>query len=427
MKKKNWIMVSLLSLILLVGACSDTKKEDAVEAEEKPADIEETEPEVEDDAAKEEEKVEEAEEVEEVEKEEAAASADGEMLNNYLAEETGGDIEIISTNQAPGLTHAYSDDVSITIDEYQVVQVTNMNESSKASFNDEDEGYVLTYKWTLDNQSDEEVSFNGGVFLYSDDAIEHLVGRSHFVDRDEWMNDDSHDTVSLYTKGSFTGKAAHMITKAQFEKLDSPRLTISTPYLEGDVSKSFGEEAVFFLPFTEEGTKKAESTSKLYADKMVTDSVADKELFFSKEDINEEQSIDDVKITVEGVQYATITPTAGHAERFSNFGDGPLVALTIKYKVDNGSDELISKFSIKTRLHLDQNRGSMLSNGMLEPTVNGEIKPGESHEVLSVYLFREDEFNLLKELKFEVGPLVDENSKNLFKEKTVQFDLPMKE
>ena len=113
--------------------------------------------------------------------------------------------------------------------------------------------------------------------------------------------------------------------------------------------------------------------------------------------------------------------------RFSNFGDGPLVALTIKFKVDNGSDELITKFSMKTRLHLDQNRGSMLSNGMLEPTVNGEIKPGETHEVLSVFLFREDEFNLLKELKFEVGPLVDENVKNLFKEKTVQFDLPMKE
>ena len=234
-----------------------------------------------------------------------------------------------------------------------------------------------------------------------------------------------HDTVSLYTKGSFTGMAAHMITKAQFEKLESPRLTISTPYLEGDASKSFGDEAVFFLPFTEEGTKKAESTSKLYADKMVTDSVADKELFFSKEDINEEQSIDDVKVTLEGVQYATITPTAAHADRFSNFGDGPLVALTIKVSVENGSDELVSK-SIRTKLLLDQNRGTMLSNGMLEPTARGEIEPGETHETLFVYLFREDEFNLLKELKFQVGPLVDENVKNLFKEKSIEFDLPMK-
>ena len=336
-------------------------------------------------------------------------------------------IEIITTNLDPGLTHAYSDDVTLTIDEYQVVHVTNMNESAKASFNDEDEGYVLTYKFTLDNQSDEEVTFNGGALLYSDDATEHLPGRKHFVDRDEWMKDDSTEGVSAYSKGTFTGMDAHMITKAQFEKLESPRMTISKPYLEGDASKSFGEEAVFFLPFTEDGAKKAESTSKLYADKMVTDSVADKELFFSKEDINEEQSIEDVKITLEGVQYANITPTAGHADRFSNFGDGPLVALTIKFKVDNGSDELITKFSMKTRLHLDQNRGSMLSNGMLEPTVNGEIKPGETHEALSVFLFREDEFNLLKELKFEVGPLVDENVKNLFKEKTVQFDLPMKE
>ena len=82
-KKKNWFMVSLLSLILLVGACSDTKKEDAaVEAEEKPADIEETEPEVEEELE---------EEKEEVENEETAVSTDGEMLNTYLAETTGGD------------------------------------------------------------------------------------------------------------------------------------------------------------------------------------------------------------------------------------------------------------------------------------------------------------------------------------------------
>ena len=171
MRRINWFIVGLLSLILLVGACSNTKKEEAVEAEKKPEDIEETEP-----VEKEEEIEEEIEEEEEkVENEEAVANADGEMLNTHLAEETGGDIEIITTNSDPGLTHAYRDDVSITIDEYQVVQVTNMNESSKGSFNDEDEGYVLTYKWTLDNQSDEEITFNGGVFLYSDDATEHLA------------------------------------------------------------------------------------------------------------------------------------------------------------------------------------------------------------------------------------------------------------
>ncbi|QUW20596.1 DUF5068 domain-containing protein [Sporosarcina sp. Marseille-Q4063] len=410
MKRKNLFIVGLLSLILLVGACSDTKKEDTVEAEEKPEDIEETETEI--------------EKEEEVENEEVAASSDGEMLNTYLAEETGGDIEVVMTNLDPGLAHAYSDDVKITIDEYQVVHVTNMNESAKTSFNDEDEGYVLTYKLTLDNQSDEDISFDQGVLFYSDDATEHLPGRSHFVARDEWLKDDSKDSFGLYSKGSFTGLSAHMITKAQFEKLESPRMTISTPYLDEDTSKGFGDEAVFFFPITEEGTKKAEATSKLYADKMVTESIADKELFFSKEDINEEQSIDDVKVTLEGVQYATVTPTAAHADRFSNFGDGPLVGLTIKLSIENGSDALVSK-TIKTSLHLDQNRGTMLSNGMLEPTASGEIEPGETHEALIVYLFREDEFNLLKELEFQVGPLVDENVKNLFKEKSVTFDLPV--
>ena len=415
MKVKKWLFVGALSSILLVGACGNTKKEDAGKAEkpkEPVEEVEQTEPE-------------EIEEKTEPEAEEV--KDDGEMLNPHIAEETDGDVEIITTNKKPELKHAYSDDVTIEIDEYQVVHISDMNESMKVSFADQDEGYVLTYKYTLDNQSDEDVYFNLGAMLYSDDAIDHLPVRGHFVARDEWMNDESNDAVNQYSKGkSFSGMEAHMITKEQFKKLEAPKLTISKPYLNDDTSKTFGEEAVFFLPFTDKGAEKATATADLYQDKMVTDSVADKELFFAKEDIDVTESIDDVKITLEGVQYANITPTAGHADRFSNFGEGPLVALTLKFNVENGSDKLVSKTSTGIKLNLDQNRGTMLSNGMLEPTVRGEIEPGESHEVLSVFLFREDEFNLYKELEIEFGPLTDEKVQKLFKEKFVTFDIPMK-
>lgn len=418
MKIKKWLFVGALSSILLVGACGNTKKEDTAEPKEPKEEIEQTKPK---------ETKEKTEKKSEPEIEEVKDDGDGEMLNPYIAEETDGDVEIITTNKNPELKHAFSDDVTIEINEYQVVHISDMNESMKVSFEDQDEGYVLTYKYTLDNQSDEDVNFNLGAMLYSDDATEYLPGRSHFVARDEWMNDDSNDVVGQYSKGeSFTGMEAHMITKAQFKNLEAPKLTISTPFLEGDTGKSFGEEAVFFLPFTDKGAEKATATADLYQDKMVTDSVADKELFFAKEDINVTESIDDVKITLEGVQYANITPTAGHADRFSNFGDGPLVALTLKFNIENGSDKLISKTSTGIKLNLDQNRGTMLSNGMLEPTVRGEIEPGESHEVLSVFLFREDEFNLYKELEIEFGPLTDEKVQKLFKEKFVTFDIPMK-
>ena len=34
------------------------------------------------------------------------------------------------------------------------------------------------------------------------------------------------------------------------------------------------------------------------------------------------KEIDGVKVTLNGVQYANITPTTAHASRFSNFGKG---------------------------------------------------------------------------------------------------------
>lgn len=219
---------------------------------------------------------------------------------------------------------------------------------------------------------------------------------------------------------------AYAMKKEQFERLKAPTLTISQPFLNDDTSKPIGEEAVFKLPFSGVGTKVSSIAPAYYGDKMVTDNIADKKLIFSKEDINEEKEIDGVKVSLNGVQYAKITPTTAHASRFSGFGDGPLVALTAKFTVKNDSDLPFSKFLIEKKLILDQNRGTMRSEGMLEPTVYGDMKPADSEEVLAVFIFREDEFNLLKEIDLQFGPLSDEKANKLFKEKSVTFKLPMK-
>lgn len=421
---RKWMLVGVLASILLLGACGKVKIGSSEKPDEKGAtekveavEVEEVE-----------EETDESDEPAEEEKDEVNEAGDAEILNHHIAEETGGDVEVIFTNKSPELKHAYSEDVIVEIEEYQVVHVTNMNESSKHVFDDEDEGYVLSFKLTFTNEMDEDVYYTASTMMLSDDATENLYMRSYLVNRDDWITDESTDDVSQYTKEkSFTGMQAYTMTKAQFEKLEAPKLTISKPYVENDTSKMFGEEAVFFLPITDEGTKKAAATSGLYADKMLTDSVADKELFFSEENISETESIEDVKVTLEGVQYANITPTAGHAERFENFGDGPLVALTAKFTVENNSDSTMIPMLIEKKLILDQNRGTMRSEGMLEPTVFENIEPGDTTEEYAVFLFRKDEFDLLKELELQFGPLVDENAKKLFKEKSVTFTLPMKE
>ncbi|WP_153733415.1 DUF5068 domain-containing protein [Sporosarcina obsidiansis] len=420
MSIKQILTGSTLAAILILGACGNAEdKEKEVSAADQP----------ESEVAEENNETT-ASDTPETEKDlktaDASKNKSSENINPYMEEETGGDIEIVFTNTEPNLTHAYSDKVTIAIEEYQIAHVTNMNESAKHNFDDEDEGYVITYKFGFENKLDEDVFFNASTMMLSDDGTENLYMRSGLVDRDDWLKGDKDKAGRQFAPGKYTGMQAYTMTKDQYERLVAPTFTIDIPMLEDDFNKRIGKDAVFKIPFNEDGAEKASKSSALYADKMVTDTIADKELFFSKEDINETQKIDEVTITLEGVQYADIKPTAAHAPRFKNFGDGPLVALTAKFQVENGSSEAIAKFFMDTRLILDQNRGTMLSEGMLEPTLHGDLQAGESEEVLSVFLFRKDEFELFKELKIQFGPLADSNAKKLFKEKSVTFDLPMK-
>ncbi|RUL54646.1 DUF5068 domain-containing protein [Lysinibacillus antri] len=353
-------------------------------------------------------------------------NGDGTILNPFIAEDLNADVEVVYTNKNPELKHEYSEEVSIQIDEYQIVHVSNMNESSKTNFDDEDEGYVLTYKMTLVNNSKEDVYYAGGVSLLSDDGMDYIIPRQHLVDREQWLKDDSTENVSQFSKGkTFTGMNAHSMTKAQFDKLSSPTLKIDSLFLNDDVSQKLGEDAIFKIPFNDEGVEKAAVSSQLYQDKMVTENIADKELFFEKNDINETEEIDGVKVTLNGVQYANITPTEAYKDSFTDFGDSGVVALTAKITIENGSDTPFDKFLLDRKLTIDKNRGTMFNQGMLEPNYRGTFNPGDKEEFLTVFLFRKDEFTIFKEFELQVGPLKDSEANVLFKEKAVTFDLPI--
>ncbi|RHW36164.1 DUF5068 domain-containing protein [Lysinibacillus yapensis] len=402
------LFLGAVSSVLLLGACGSEEEAEKVEAT----------------PAAEEEVVEENNE-ETVEASTEQPQDNGTILNPYIAEDLNADVEVVYTNKNPQLEHAYSDKVTIKIDEYQIVHVSNMNESSKTNFDGEDEGYVLTYKMTLDNQSDEDVYFAGGVSLLSDDGMDHIIPRQHLVDREQWLKDKSTENPSQFSKGqSFTGMNAHSMTKAQFEKLNSPTLTIDSLFLNDDVSQKLGEDAVFKIPFNDEGVEKAAVSAQLYQDKMVTENIADKEVFFEKANINETKEIDGVKITLEGVQYANVTPTAAYKESFTDFGDSGVVALTLNLVVENGSDTPFDKFFVDRKLVIDENRGTMFNQGMLEPNYSGTSNPGDKDEFITVFLFRKDEFDIFKKLQLHVGPLKDGDAEVLFKEKSVTFDLP---
>lgn len=65
-------------------------------------------------------------------------------------------------------------------------------------------------------------------------------------------------------------------------------------------------------------------------------------MIFEKSNINETKQIDNVIITLDGVQYTEIIPTAYNEERLHNFGNSGVVAITLRLLIDNQSSEKVN-------------------------------------------------------------------------------------
>ena len=62
--------------------------------------------------------------------EEPVPADDAEILNPNIAEMTEGDVEVLYTNKKPGYAHDM-DGFIVTIDEYQITKVSDMNRDSE--------------------------------------------------------------------------------------------------------------------------------------------------------------------------------------------------------------------------------------------------------------------------------------------------------
>lgn len=147
-------------------------------------------------------------------------------------------------------------------------------------------------------------------------------------------------------------------------------------------------------------------------------------MIFEEEGIDESKQLGDVQVTLDGVQYAEIVPTAGNEARFSNFGDAGMVALTIKLSLDNQSDQPVSIWNLGSRVNVDDGRASVLSQGMVEPSDPQAVEAGESGEKYHVFLFRKDDFESYGSFQLEFGPFIADDGEKMYKGETVTFDLP---
>ncbi|MCM3160690.1 DUF5068 domain-containing protein [Metabacillus litoralis] len=360
------------------------------------------------------------------EAEESSSSNSSEVLNPNIAEETEGNVEVIYTNNEPNYAYDF-DGFKVSVDEYQIVKVTDMNTDFYIEFDDQTEGYVITAKVTIDNTTDKALYYSPNFTIQLTNVSDYIPTDRSFV-REEYPKSQKETETSKWAAGEkITGLVSFTLTNEQFESLKAvkPKFIIGGGVADNDqFSGSNHEKGIFDFIYNDEQSKQVASESNLYPDKLTTDNLADKKMIFEKLGINETQQLGDVKVTLEGVQYTEVIPTEANKERFSNFGDNGIVALTVKLKLDNQSDALISIRDIGSKVTIDKDRGNVLAQGMVEPVDPREIQAGEIGEKFHVFLFRKDEFEIYKKFDLEFGPLDGEDGKSLFKGKTVTFTLP---
>lgn len=416
--KSKVLLGTIISGLLLLAACGNEEKV--------------SEPEVKDDPKP---KTEEAKAVSAKEEtssaEEKSTSESSEILNPNIAAETEGNVEVVYTNKEPKFTHDMNG-FKVSVDEYQIVKVTDMNEDSTIPFDDQIDGYVVSTKVTIENGTSKPMYYNNIHKIQLSNDLDYIPSDwKTFVPEDQQINKikKNKDEISLFEAGEkVTGLMTFTLTNAEFDQLKTvkPKYIIEGDLADNDQFKNSNPQqspAYDFIYSTEQGAQTA-SQPKFYQDRLTTDNMADKKMIFEKFGINETKQIDDVKVTLEGVQYTEVIPTAANVERFRNFGDSGVVALTVKLKIDNQSDAPVSIWNIGSKLRIDENRGTAFAEGMAEPQDPQEIASGQQGEKLHVFLFNKDEFEIFKKFDLEFGPFYGTDGKALFKGRTAAFTLP---
>ncbi|WP_026690798.1 DUF5068 domain-containing protein [Alteribacter aurantiacus] len=448
MKKTRVYVGVVLSMSLVLSACGDgndsTSAVEQEETETESGQMEEEETEEQHDEGQEqdedisdepdsestEDESDVTEEAEENEPEEETSNAEGSedsLLNPSIPELSEGDIEVIYTNTNAGYEHDM-DGFVVRVDEYQIVKIEDMNRNMTIPFDDEIDGYLVTAVVEIENQRDEPMFYPMSLRIQMNDQYDYSVSQPRlFIKDEDILQSEMEDEVSKYGAGeTVSGFVSFAFSNDDFDRLTTtnPKFVISGGAADNDqYSGSYREEGVFDFIYSSEQGDEVSSRPDLYQSKLATDNIAEQTIIFEDTAIDQEEQIDDVKVTLKGVQYTDLEPTASFEEAFTDTGDG-LVALTVLFELDNQSDATISTFSTRTMLTVDTNRARYMSEGMLEPSIQTLLEPGQSTEDMKVFLFYKDEFELYNEFELEYGPFYGEDGQELFKAEVLEFTLP---
>ncbi|AXI08706.1 DUF5068 domain-containing protein [Oceanobacillus zhaokaii] len=438
LRKLFMLLTAMIVTTLILSACGSEKDEEpanASEAESEEAVTQEEEEPAEEPAAETEDahvaEVEEGseEQTDEVSSTEGATSDFSELIT-YMEEETEGTANVIYENAEPQV-HTM-EDVSVSLDSYSLVELTDFHTDYSIPFDDEIDGGVIIAQYTVTNNRAEDVYYMPAFYASFTGAPKDYNNYRDLLPLEGQLPSKlAPDNDYLLKAGeSATGFYTYPFGKEHLESaLDASTVTVEVPepILEkGDFGSSIGKKGTFTLSLNEAGAEKVAANAAFYQDRVTAEDMGEKTMLEEAEGINKSEAIGDVTVTLDGYQFTEFTPNEVEAPRFENFTNG-IVLLTVKFNLDNKGSEAIGLTLTPSKLTVNDGAQYMLQEGMLlNYSYDDLINAGESGELLQIYAMDKEQYDKIwkdKAFEIEIGPFKNQDAEDISKGKTANFEL----
>src|SRR5699024_3500114 len=288
----------------------------------------------------------------------------------YMEEETEGTAEVL-VEFDESQKHEM-EDVSLTQEGYTFVELDDFHKDFSIPFDDETDGGVVITKYTMKNDSDNDVSFMPSFYMTYDGAEKDFNNYADLLPRNEQIEDKltseddyelkSGDEVSGYYTYPFGGDALDEVLEEGEAQID-----INQPQEDvDDYSSTLGEEDTFTINFDQDSKdeKEASDSEGFYEDKVTAESLGDKSMIEEEDNIGDTEELRDVDVTVEGYQFTELDPGKEIENAFADSDDG-VVLLTVKFDIDNGGDDEIGKDSVDSTLTMNDGKQYTINEASL--------------------------------------------------------------
>lgn len=360
----------------------------------------------------------------------AGEASDVSELIAYMEKETEGTAKVLYENKESQVHEM--DGVSVSLDEYTVVELNDFHDDFSIPFNDETNGAVIIAKYTVTNELDKDVYYMPAFYLSFTGADKAYNNYRDLLPEEEQLDSKlpPSDDYVLKAGESVTGYYTYPFGETHFDKaLDVSTVAVEVPAAEavkGDFGNPIGKVGQFTLSLNAAGAEKVTANEAFYKDRVTTDDMGVKKMLKEKSNIGKSEKLGDVTVTLDGYQFTEFTPNEVEAPRFVDFKNG-IVLLTVKFTLDNKGSDAIGLSSMTSKLTVNDGLQYMFDQGMLlNYSYDDLIDAGKSGEYLQIYTLDKEQYEKIwkdKPFELEIGPIRNQDATDISKGKRVNFEI----